>query len=310
MSHSSKKNPTVKIFYFRNQNVLSSPNPDWFTSTDKAQLISVQSYILSNYIMFNIDEKYIRYDKPLSKTERAVTYQYDKTYIIKCFPLETDLKAELFKEEFAKWSSIDNPNILKVKAQFVVNLKGGQPHYCYVMDKMDYSFEDIIKENQEAKKIPTREELLLAWKHFLSAFCFLQKINLPYKNIKPSNVFIDEKGKVRFSDIGNPYLEEDIKSGNINIAPELRGIGELVTSSQLLKADIWRVGMLFIELGTSNFIENIKDIPESIEEMKKNYGEEVAGFISEFVTKETLLRPDGKEALSRLKEIMRKLFIK
>lgn len=106
-----------------------------------------------------------------------------------------------FKQEFNVMKSLRSPYILNV---FTYNNDKNQ----YVMEYMDITLYDYIKENNAKLSIDTRKNIVL---QTLRAFSYLHSQNVLHRDISPSNVLLklyDDVIVVKISDFGLVKMPE------------------------------------------------------------------------------------------------------
>lgn len=85
----------------------------------------------------------------------------------------------------------------------------------------------------------------------MSVHEYLEEKNIAHTNIKPENIFFDEEGILKVSEIGSKalYIAATKEGTSISnyVAPELIFKSERNTND-LLKGDIWSLGVIILEL--------------------------------------------------------------
>lgn len=156
---------------------------------------------------------------------------------------------------------IDHPNLIKV-IDIVIPPKLEWMNIYIVSEYMPSNLERLI--NACKKKDYLEDKKLIPWIIYqvLVAVKYLHSSNIMHRNIKPSNILIDDKGDIKLCGFGNArcskYYEQTLK-GEINSftsevgclcyrAPEILASKKKLVSEYDERVDIWSIGVVMAEL--------------------------------------------------------------
>lgn len=139
---------------------------------------------------------------------------YDTKFAVKKAHKDlSEKELDRFKQEFNVMKSLRSPYILNV---FTYNEDKNQ----YVMEYMDITLYDYIKENNAKLSIDTRKSIVL---QTLRAFNYLHSRNILHRDISPSNVLLklyDDVIVVKISDFGLVKIPESTLT---SVTSEIKG---------------------------------------------------------------------------------------
>jgi len=154
----------------------------------------------------------------------------------------------------------------------------------------------ILLEQVKATGIKiSKIELTQHFYTLVSGLDYLHDQKIAHGNIKPTNILIDNEGRLCLSDIGSASEEEGESA--LYLAPE--------QEKDLLKADIWSLGLVIVLLflQKTNLIQELSAsqnkeefIGSLIDEITEEIGEDVAGIVKQMLVLEPEKRIVAKEA--------------
>ncbi|TDT72406.1 serine/threonine protein kinase [Hypnocyclicus thermotrophus] len=179
----------------------------------------------------------------------------DNRYIAKI--LKENINIQLLENEIEK--------LLELKHENIVNLidykkeYGIEPAFIILEYIEGKSLEEILKENEDMKE----KEIYHIFYQIAEGIKYLHSKNIIHKDLKPKNILINNKNKVKIIDFGiADYLKDNnIKAGTkIYCSPEQEK-GEILDK----RTDIYSFGIMFYEIIAKKLpldIKNISNIDE------------------------------------------------
>lgn len=234
-----------------------------------ARVFLVENIVLNNYWALKV----------LSKDSPWISYQLEEVDILK---------------------SLSHPMLPRI-----ADLFGDNDNYFIVMDYIPGS--NLVDVLQKEGKVT--EKVLIKWTfELLDALDYLHGRNPPviYRDLKPSNLIVDDTGRLRLVDFGTARLHREGKSEDTiyigtqgYAAPEQYGNGR---SDQ--RTDLFSLGMTLVHLATG--IHPLKTGEGSIRVLLKNSG--ISKGFSKFILGLTEPEPakrfqDAQTALKALNNI-------
>ncbi len=152
--------------------------------------------------------------------------------------------------------SCDHPCVVSMKGFFIEKVPNSR--YFHVYMKIPRMQETLSRNFKDRKRrsIPFTEKEII--QHFYSLTCglkYLHSKKIYHGDIRHANLLLDEQGNVKIADVGiAKHVEEEDSYQAITgqkgtyeySAPEI--LGRKATKDQLVKADIWSLGVVIFEL--------------------------------------------------------------
>lgn len=218
-----------------------------------------------------------------------------------------------------------HPNIVRIFGynETIEQSPENKPIYItnVFMEKLDESFESILRKNKGSPTLYTKEELLQLIDSVLSGFWYLELKEKPHGDFRPGNLMIKwnsktQKSKYKIIDvIGAQKLYLISNSKQINnkknleyVAPEILEAIRLEKFNCFInfhKADVFSVGLVFLNAALMEpaFTEQLnqgtnaskKKIEKKLAVVEKNYGGEVKSLIESMLDSNNKTRPSFEE---------------
>ena len=154
---------------------------------------------------------------------------------------------------------------------------------------------------------PTTDELREIMLNLVKGLIELHNLGIVHKDIKPDNILINLKNlKIKYIDFGFSCFESDIDCLNkdrgtpLYMSPEMHALAtknKNYTFNILKKADIWSLGMTFLELITKEKL--LKHI-QTLEELRWYLGQLVE--LNSTVPVNGILIPDLRDVVKNMLE--------
>ena len=161
-------------------------------------------------------------------------------------------------------SFVNHPNIIKLQ-DIVIPERDDYKDIYLIEEYMGSNLERLILSKYDYKN----DEKLIPFiiYQILEGLHYLHTCKIMHRNIKASNILIDEKGRVKICGFGNAISFDDYENtyrgetndfisekGNLtNMAPEFLGSKKKNKSNYDEKIDLWGVGCIMAELYTQIF---------------------------------------------------------
>lgn len=199
------------------------------------------SKIIENYLL----QKVIGSGQ-YGKVYKAMNMKTNQVFAVKSIKLDkfriVPKLHEFTINEVQTLSRINNPNIVK----FVEMLRTSNNVYLIYEYCNNGTLDELIKHR---KYLPEREALsILA--QLLNAFRTLQQENILHRDVKPSNILINDGSMIKLADFGfcktllsQQELTNTMVGSPIYMAPEVLKGGSYNT-----KADVWSLGIVLFEM--------------------------------------------------------------
>ena len=185
--------------------------------------------------------------------------------------------SERFHQEAVHHASLDHPNIVHVTDYFAE-----EGRFFFVMECVNgQGLDDLI---QKKGKL-TEKETLSIFKGILSGLDFAHNKGVIHRDVKPSNVIVDELGRARITDFGIAIMAGDkrLTASGANF-----GTSWYMSPEQILypanidhRSDVYSAGIVLYEMltgkvpfdGESEYIIKNKQVQEPVPDpLKKNSG--------------------------------------
>lgn len=142
--------------------------------------------------------------------------------------------SETLARERELLASLDHPNIARL-------VDGGESDDGQLWFAMDYVAGRPIDEAASALGLPQRLSLLL---ELCQAVHHAHSRGLIHGDIKPANVLIDERGRVRLLDFGIARLQDAAMGGSYGLTPEFASPEQRAGEPLTTASDVWQLGHL------------------------------------------------------------------
>jgi serine/threonine-protein kinase len=182
--------------------------------------------------------------------------------IIKVLPSPFSEKQEhrnQFLREAKIQANLDNPHVAQVFRAFIY-----RDHPCLVMQHVQGTdLEKIVKkaksmrEKRQEKGALSSERAIHIFLQVLEGIGFAHKYNIIHGDIKPSNILLDQRGRVKIVDFGLSFMlasgkkvkGERLRGGTLQfMSPEL-----LLNEDVDLRSDIYSLGVTFFFMLTGQW---------------------------------------------------------
>lgn len=254
---------------------------------------------------------------------------YGKVFLIKSLQTEKEyaLKETVItknKEIFLYFSmneinilsKLDNPYIISLKCAFKTQIDEQTEKLNIIMEYVDNGdLNQLITEYKDDEKI-FPEERLLNWLFQLClALLYLKENEIIHRDIKPSNIFLMQDDTIKLGDFGISKKVTISNEEKIFIGTPIYTSPEIIQKKNYsYKADIWSLGITFIQLISLRFpfvVDDNEDINNNIlnkkfntkilnkekndfnEKIKKNYSKEFLDLINQMV----MINPDDRPSV-------------
>ena len=194
----------------------------------------------------------------------------------------------------------------------IVELVGSKHFVSLVMEKLNSDVGKEIKERQNSNRPFSEEELRKFLDQIGQALAFAHAKEIAHRDIKPDNVFLDEKGNFVLGDYGEFWQKHStIDTGNqagalAYTCPHSRSIiaGFNVRYNPLL-SDVYSLGMTVLHMATLELPTNMNLIPnhdarmgEALERLQ--YSEQLRGLLKRMLLLDENQRPSMEEVVRQL----------
>ena len=224
----------------------------------------------------------IKLERTVYKTDKVqvwVAERLGEKCIVKIFNVSNIQEANQLRLESNKMAAIDHPRIIKVQDCI---FKGEGNCVSSVWLVMDYfPGGDLV--NLIRRKNAYWEEQDL-WHHFeklLSAFAYLESIQIVHRDIKPQNVFVDQQEELIVGDLGTlkklePNSQMSITGTPAYLSPILKqhylsfsnGIGPGKCNHDPVKSDVYSLGMTFLYMASLNDVSLLYNLQDPFETVR------------------------------------------
>ena len=232
------------------------------------------------------------------------------SFELKTLIIKDALLVNTVLEDFKQWKSCNHPNISHLESFKFDQIEGSYPSVNYTIEKAPLSLLDIIEERADIRNHFTPEEYVIYCLQLLSGLSYLHKKNIPHKSLRLSNVLITSTGELKLTNLVNLNIYEEISTSSLNISPELQGIKGKIGTNEFFKMDIWRLGMLFIELAKLSKLEEFVKSDNKFEGFPESYGKKIPKIILQMIESDPNRRYSLKKVFDDFKKISKQLNIK
>ena len=249
--------------------------------------------------------------------------QTEKEYALKETVITKDKEIFLYfsMNEINILSKLDNPYIISLKCAFKTQIDEQTEKLDIIMEYVDNGdLNQLITKYKDDEEI-FPEARLLNWLFQLClALLCLKENEIIHRDIKPSNIFLMQDDTIKLGDFGISKKVTISNETKIYVGTPIYTSPEIIQKKiYSYKADIWSLGVTFIQLISLRFPfvaddnENIndyilnkrfnekilnKDKTDFNEKIKKNYSKEFLDLINQMVSINPDDRPSAKEILN------------
>ena len=213
---------------------------------------------------------------PFSTIYKVQNISSKKNYVIKKIIFSSKLNLEIFQKQYLELLQILNYAFFLEGINIIPIIQ----YYVKKLDNISYAFYELIpladtdlnKKINNTKKILSQETLIKILKQLTNAFCYMQKIGIAHRDIKPGNIFMindnyyigdfEQSIKVKLNN-----TEEEIKGTEAFLSPLL--FNALIRNNKkvkhnIFKSDVYSFGLCFIYALTKNLyvLQKIKEVKQ------------------------------------------------
>ena len=196
-----------------------------------------------------IDEKDFEFLKILGKGHFAKVFLAEKTDTKKLYAVKVINKMDIIKRNFFENLKSEKSIMQTIRSPFLVNLE-----YCFSSPSRVYFAMDF-KQGGELyhhlrKQTRFSEEIVKFYAcQILTGLVHLHSMNMIYRDMKPENILLDEKGNACISDFGISKIIDPRETTKSFVGTPEYLAPELILQKGYNKAvDIWGFGILLYEM--------------------------------------------------------------
>lgn len=212
--------------------------------------------------MFSFDKTKLVTSELLGTGQYGWVYPYrkdklDKRWVVKHVYAKSFDNFLNIMQEIVLGFNCDHPSILPIRGFHVTESQDTPGWNIYIkLPRMETTLKHILAQHmKEAKPIPERDIV----KYFYSLTGGLQYLHdrrIAHRDIKPTNILVDQQGELKLADIGiakfvaddeTSYYVNDIAGTQLYSSPESYHNPEL-KKRDLYKTDAWSLGVVIAEL--------------------------------------------------------------
>lgn len=149
---------------------------------------------------------------------------------------------KLLQESALQSKLLDHPNIVKLLTVDIID-----NIIIMVMEYIKGTDLEKLIDSQNRLEIPAALKYL---RQILSAIQFAQDLKVIHRDIRPSNILIDEDDNVKITDFGTSTILNDRQYATTRIGSPPYMAPEQFEGRAVLASDIYSVGCLFYEMAT------------------------------------------------------------
>lgn len=177
------------------------------------------------------------------------------------------------------------------------------------MELMTTCFDKLLR-SRERRPLPERFLGAIAASAVKALYYLKEKHNVMHRDVKPSNILINDEGQIKLCDFGisGRLIDSIAKTRAAGCIPYMAPERIEIDSSYDIRADVWSLGITLYELATGNspyadcsttFDILARVVHEDAPRLPKEteFSDEFRSLISVCLTKDRKLRPKYKELL-------------
>jgi len=271
--------------------------------------------------MFSFDPMKLASHQELGSGPLGIVHPYrkdtkDKRWILKHITTASISSFLTFMNEIVIGFSSNHPSIVPIRGYFVE--ASGPVFNIYIkMPRMRENLTGLIENQNKGEYLP--EEKIIKYLYSLvSGLEYLHNRRIVHRDIKPTNILIDENESIKLSDIRAPPFCPDnglvqpitSQAGTyFYMAPELLGNTNLFKKRDFYAADIWSLGVAMAELCLlkkeiiSPHISFKEPIVQSvINEIRQRYSQGLTDVIANMLSLDPSTRKSINEIRKNLEE--------
>jgi len=182
----------------------------------------------------------------------------DKRFVVKHMYAKDIIALLNMVQEIVIGFSCDHPSLVPVTGYFIEPLKPKGFNVFIKMPRMKENLGDYIKAQRKNNVNKVPEETIVKHLHdMLSGLEYLEKKKIAHRDIKPTNMLLDNEGNLKLTDIGSAaFIDEEDKVNLVSqqvgtffyMAPEVLANFRSLKREDLYSADIWSMGLVIAEL--------------------------------------------------------------
>jgi len=269
--------------------------------------------------MFTFNQQKLQENSKIGSGRVSEVYPYkkeenDNRWVAKKIQVKDPIQFQQQMNGIISSSNHDHPSILPLRG-YSIQEQGPENWTIYVkMPKMMTNLKSLKEDYTNKKATISKDQMIRYLYTATSALDYLAKKNIPHQNLKPSNILLDQEGKIYLSDIGIPRHSPEDKSKittetDLYTAPEVISSEMPLKKAELFRADIWSLAAVLAELGvakpkpiTPSLSNDAKTklIKEIITDLKKNFGQTVPDLLSGMLNVDPTQRKTAEEVLKTL----------
>jgi len=269
--------------------------------------------------MFTFDKQKLQENSKIGSGRVSEVFPYkkdeaDNRWVVKKIQVKDPLQFQQQINGIISSANHDHPSILPIRGYFIQE-QGPENWIIYVkMPKMMTNLKSLKEDYTNKKATLSKDQMIRYLYTAASALDYLEKKNIPHQNLKPTNILLDQEGKIYLSDIGIPrYVPEDkskvTAETDLYTAPEVLVSEKHLKKSELFRADAWSLAAVLAELGVSKpkpitaSLSNdakTKLVKEIIADLKKNFGQTVPDLLSALLNVDPAQRKSFGEVMKTL----------
>lgn len=250
-------------------------------------------YQIKNYVLNSI----------IGQGGFAIVYKarnilYNRDFAVKVICQSKLSSASTFEAEIQSLTQLDHPNVIRLYDHFqednnlilVLEYCGGGTLEDKIMKEEDMPYEMQIQYCQQ----------------IVSALKYCYDQNIAHRDIKTSNILLDENGKVKMADFGLSQIinhDGNMKKfgGSLHYySPE---ICKKVPFNPF-KADVWALGVLFYRLFTFSYpFDGVTDYEIKARIVDGFYPEKLSGIIGKIVRKMLCVEPEERLSIDQISKM-------
>ena len=281
--------------------------------------------------MFSFKSNKLPLNTLLGKGSNSTVYPYQRTpqdarWAVKIIHADTFEKLLSVQQNIAVVFSMDHPRILPIIGFHAEKQRYDGYNICIKLPRMQsdlaHATEDHIRQRTRFRE----ESLLLYLRDILSGLSMLNSRNRAHGNIKPSNLLLDEQGRVQLADMDvtsykpnfqqTGYIEDRdfyLSSEQLQITHDDR------KKYKGLNDDLWSLGVVFLELcllepklisPVLNYEERRSLVERCLFRAKAKYSSELTQILSSLLVFDPARRGSASECLQKVTQILREICLR